>query len=155
MPTTFRDSLRSWLTVATLAAAGLGTLFDGLLAGLAPDEEGMLAALDGIVRVRAVQEMPARQALAFPFALKGLVRELLGPQLLERQTLQEYSQLASRIDDLALTAFELYRGCRERVYEIRCRELRRQTDHLLRLAAHSGRLPDGDLPDEMNQKGGD
>jgi hypothetical protein len=47
---------------------GLGALFDGLLR--ATDAAAAMPVLDGIIRMRAVQDFSASQAVAFIFSLK-------------------------------------------------------------------------------------
>lgn len=75
------------------------------------------SALQAIVRLRAVQNISASQAVEFIFQLRPLVRELM----------PEYDAelLGSRIDQLALIVFEEYVRCREQLSEIRVSESRR------------------------------
>src|SRR5512137_1719141 len=56
-------------------AQGLDGLFDGLLKGMMPAETSRF--LDGIVRIRAVQEFAPSEALGFIFQLKDIVRKAL------------------------------------------------------------------------------
>ena len=72
-------------------------------------------ALDGLVRIRAVQDFTPSQAVGFVFLLKEILREQ-GPVPPE---------LDARIDRLALAAFDLYAECREKIAEIRTAEARR------------------------------
>jgi RsbT co-antagonist protein rsbRD N-terminal domain len=71
-------------------------------------------ALDAILRLRAVQELSASQAVGFVFLLKPIVREL-APEC-------DQGLLSERIDVLALLAFDQYMRCREQLAEIRARE---------------------------------
>lgn len=79
--------------------------------GEAPGAEDVHQALDNVLRIRAVQDLDARQAVGFIF----LLREVLG----ERGAAVEVQK---RIDELALDAFEVYAGCREQIAQIRARE---------------------------------
>jgi hypothetical protein len=95
---------------------GLGILLDELLGGM---DRGRLAeALDSIVQIRAVQGLEPSQALEFLFQLKEILRSLVdGP---------EREKLESRIDQLALMAFDLYLKYRERIYQAKANEARRR-----------------------------
>jgi RsbT co-antagonist protein rsbRD N-terminal domain len=106
-------------------------LFDAVVAGRSGVE--ISSALDGIIRVRAVQEFSAAQAVAFAFQLKRAIREELGDALSTRESWTELSRVEAAIDDMALTAFDLYMRCRESVYEIRAREVKRQTSRLIEI----------------------
>ena len=103
----------------------LGSLLDGLL-GDVPTEE-MREALDGVIRVRAVQDMPASAAVGFVFLLKRAAREVLGEAGEDDEGLL---QLEDRIDRLALLAFDQYARCREQIYDLRLREVRGRTSKL-------------------------
>lgn len=95
---------------------GLPVLFDELLGGM--DSAALTPALDGIVRIRAVQDFTASQAVAFVFLLKKIVHaELAGEDL---------AALEERIDELALLAFDLFMECREKIYEIKANEAKRR-----------------------------
>jgi hypothetical protein len=99
--------------------AGVARLFDALVAGQAAD--GVAAAADGIVRIRAVQEFPPSVAVGFALALRPILREeLAGAGLAEA----ERAALDDAVDRLALAAFDVYMQCRETIFQIRVRELR-------------------------------
>lgn len=99
--------------------AGLARLFDALAAGRAADE--LAAAADGIVRIRAVQEFPPSAAVGFVHALRGILRdELAGAGISDA----ERAALDAGVDRMALAAFDVYMRCREKIFEIRVRELR-------------------------------
>ena len=104
-------------------------LFDAVVAGRSGVETS--SALDGIIRVRAVQEFSAAQAVAFVFGLKRAIREELGDALSTRESWAELSQVEAAIDNMSLAAFDLYMRCRERVYEVRAREMKRRTSRLI------------------------
>src|SRR5512137_138563 len=60
---------------------GLGRLYDQLAAS-APDGD-LASAVDGIVRIRAVQELAPSAAVGFVYALKGILREALADAALD------------------------------------------------------------------------
>jgi len=102
----------------------LDVLLDELLLGM--DTGKVTAALDSIVQIRAVQDFTPSQALEFLFQLKAILR---GHDLGPSQDL-----LDSRIDDMALQAFDLYVKYRERTYQVKANEARRQVYVLERSA---------------------
>jgi hypothetical protein len=90
----------------------LAILFEQLQGDM--DADRIASALDAVVRIRAVQDLIASQAVAFVFLLKPILRELAS----------EHDQmlLANRVDQLALMAFDKYMQCREQLVEIRLSE---------------------------------
>ena len=111
---------------------GLEGLFDGLLKGMMPSETSRF--LDGIVRIRAVQDFAPSEAVRFIFQLKTVVRSKLGETLREPAVAGELASFESAIDDLALFAFDLYLQCREKIYDIKANEARSMTFRLLQQA---------------------
>src|SRR5512139_3411501 len=98
---------------------GLPRLYDALAAGLSAAE--LAAAVDGIVRIRAVQEFTPSAAVGFVHELRGILREeLAGAGLADA----ERAALDAGVDRMALAAFDVYMQCREKLFEIRVRELR-------------------------------
>jgi RsbT co-antagonist protein rsbRD N-terminal domain len=102
---------------------GLSALFDGLIQ--APEVASLKPVLDGIVRVRAVQDFTASQAVSFPFLLKQILRAEFTDD--SSRYSDELAALEARIDELALLAFDLYMECREQVFEIRANETKRRS----------------------------
>lgn len=91
--------------LAILAHELLGTM----------DRKRIAEALDAIVRVRAVQNFSPAGAVRFVFGLREAIQETSGavPESLQ-----------SRIDELALMAFDQYMSCREEIFRLRMNELR-------------------------------
>jgi hypothetical protein len=83
-----------------------------LLGGM--DGARMGAALEEILRLRAVQDLSATQAVGFVFALRPILRDAV--------TDLDAAVLNDRIDQLALMAFDEYRRRREQLAELRARE---------------------------------
>ena len=97
------------------------------------DPEKLAGALDGMIRIRAVQEFSPSGAVGFIFLLKKIIREETEPEIREdRIALKELLALESRLDDAALMGFDVYMGCREKVYEIRACEAQNRVSGLLR-----------------------
>jgi hypothetical protein len=101
----------------------LAALFDGLIQ--LEDIKSLMPVLDGIVRIRAVQDFTAGQAIAFPFLLKQIVRAEFAANIPRYS--KELADLEDRIDELALLAFDLFMKCREQIYESRVNEIKRRT----------------------------
>ncbi len=114
-------------------AEGLDGLFDAVQQGFIPDT--VTAFLDGIIRIRAVQNLAPSEALSFLFAVKKIIRAQAGPELLAGPDLQrELADLDRVVDDLALYGFDLYMRCREKIYDLKAQEARNMTFRLLQKA---------------------
>ena len=85
------------------------------------DKEKAAPFLDQIIRIRAIQEFPPSVALAFVLEFKKLVREVSAGH---GELSDEVNKLEQNLDRLALQAFDVYMGCRERIFELRVNELR-------------------------------
>ncbi|MBI4591114.1 MAG: RsbRD N-terminal domain-containing protein [Candidatus Rokubacteria bacterium] len=119
----------------------LPALFDELLGAM--DAGRLSTLLDGIVRIRAVQDFTPSQATAFVFLLKKVIREQmdLPPHLSplplrgagEGEGAMALAAVEGRIDEMALLAFDLFVRCREQMYWIKADEARRRTSLLERM----------------------
>jgi hypothetical protein len=115
---------------------GLSTLFDGLIQSAAP--ASLAPVLDNIVRIRAVQDFTAGQAVSFPFQLKQIIRAELAPEALKYA--DELAALEARIDELVLLTFDLYVKCREQVFEVKANETKRRAFILERAHQRDSRI---------------
>lgn len=68
--------------------------------------------LENIISIRAIPNLSARDAVGFVFLLKRILQKELAD---ERPNSRE---LDSRIDELALTAFDLCADCRSQIYSV-------------------------------------
>jgi len=94
---------------------GLAAILDEIAGEM--DTAKIRPALEGIVRLRAVQDFTAGQATGFVFLLREILYEELeggGPPAWQK-----------RIDETALLAFDLFMRCREEIYEIKARAAQR------------------------------
>jgi RsbRD-like negative regulator of sigma factor len=118
---------------------GLPQIFAQLIGEF--DARRIEPALDDIVRIRAIQDFSASQAIGFIFHLKEIIREELSPEAPGFTTLQD------RIDKLALLAFDIYMKCREKSWQIQVKEARSRVYVLEKVASRKGRsssaAPDG------------
>lgn len=101
--------------LTTLVRECLGTM----------DAQSIELAVDGLIRLRAVQDLSPASALRFIFELRVIALEA-GIQL--------PADFVARVDTIALLAFDKYVACREQVSELRVRELRSR----LQIAAMEG-----------------
>jgi len=90
--------------------------------------------LDDIIKVRAVQDFTPSKAVNFIFSLKKVVREELKKEIRKDQIDNELLSFESKIDDLALFAFNIYVKCREQLNQLKIDELKRMTFTLLKKA---------------------
>ena len=102
--------------VGVTVREGLTAIFDGLLEGR--DDGQSASLLDPLIRIRAVQKFTPSQATGFIFLLKKIIRELLHHKLSEEQ-LAPLLRFEDRIDALAMTAFDIYMECKEKIYDLK------------------------------------
>ncbi len=96
----------------------LATLLHELMGTM--ERERVTPALDALVRMRAVQNFSPAEAVRFVFGLRQAVFEVSGAVP---------DSLATRIDELALMAFDQYMSCREQIFELRAKEMRRRAQY--------------------------
>ena len=118
--------------------------------------EKLLHLLDDIIRIKAVQSSSPSEAASFLFLLKKVLRKELKKELKGLQIFEEMQLIESRIDEIALLAFNIYMKCKEQIYDIRVNEVRNMSFRLLKranLIADIGDLePTSDLEDRLTQK---
>ena len=110
---------------------GIEGLLDQLLSG--PDPEKVNFFVDQIIRVRAVQDFTPADAVKVIFLLKKAIKDVLKDELTE-DILKEFLLLEEEIDSFALKAFDIYMGCRERLYHLKVEEWKSKLYMLLRKA---------------------
>jgi hypothetical protein len=119
---------------------GIEGVYDALLEEEGQNPEALNDFLDKVIRIRAVQDFSPSQALAFVFSLKEAIRKVLGKEIRENHLQDQVLLLDSRIDGLALRAFDVYMGCREQVYELRVNEVKRMRERAFRLLEQTDRV---------------
>lgn len=137
--------------VGNAIAVSLTDIFECILEGRDSAPEIISQFLDNIVRIRAVQEFSPSQALEFVFGLKNAVREALKNELGPAELWRELLTWESRVDRVALLAFDVYTQCREALYRIKVSEIRNSTDRLWeRICRKYG--PPAELPESPDQE---
>lgn len=110
-------------------------LFDALVSG--DDLGAMMPSVDNIVKIRAVQDFEPSQAVAIIFVLKQAVRVVLKAHAGEAEKLRALLDFESRIDRLGLATFDSYVQCREKIHEIRIKEIKNRSTMLFeRMQGH-------------------
>jgi len=101
---------------------GLTRLFEQMLDKAGPEK--MLAPLDQVIRIRAVQEFSPSQAVAPILELKWVVRQVLTAGKKKRPPAVELDNFDCDVDKMGLLAFDLYTECREQLYKNRVHEIK-------------------------------
>ncbi len=125
---------------------GIEGLFDELIKG--PDRTRVSSFLDRMIKVRAIQDFTPSQATGFIFRLKNIVRQELEKEIRAEKTAAELLKFESKIDTLALIAFDLYVKCREQIYEIRTNEVKNRYFRLLQRANLLYEMPEQELDEK-------
>jgi len=95
-------------------------LFKGLLENKGSEE--LAASLIAILKIRSVQDFRPSQAVGFIFPLKKAIAETLKSEIQEETIRDQWLRFQSKIDELALLAFDIYLDCREKICEIRVKK---------------------------------
>jgi len=107
------------------------TLFKKLCEGVQNGE--YQASLDAILKIRSVQDFSPSKAVGFILQLKKAIEETLRSDINREQNIEAWRAFQSRIDALALQAFDTYMRCREKVCEIRVNQAKAEKEMALRM----------------------
>ena len=107
------------------------TLFKLLCEGVQNHE--CRTSLDAILKIRSVQDFSPSGAVGFIFQLKNAIEETLKNEIRSEQNIGAWRALQSRIDALALQAFDIYMDCREKICEIRVNQAKAEKEMALRM----------------------
>ncbi len=129
----------------TTISQGLGGCYELLLQDTNP--HNALFFLEDVIKLRAVQEFSPSEALSFIFRLKDIVAEELKDELGDQRLFDELAAFGSRLDDLALTAFDFFIKCREKIFELKATEVQRWTFRQMQTAnrVYESRKHENDL----------
>ncbi|MDD3581170.1 MAG: RsbRD N-terminal domain-containing protein [Desulfobacca sp.] len=120
--------------VAYQTNEGVKGLYRALIDDMEADQ--LNNCLDEIIRIRAIQDFSAAQAVAFIFLIKNVVREQLREHFKGEVRIDQFSQelfdFDCRIDGLALLGFNVYMNRREKLHKIRLEEVKSKVSGLLR-----------------------
>ncbi len=138
--------------VGSSISRGMEGVFDCLVKGGDLESQEVSAFLDKIIRIRAVQEFTPEAALGFIFDLKSIIRDSLGKYAREEITVRDLLTCESRIDKLALLAFNIYMQCREKIYDLRAREFKNRTVRIVQRACQIWEARGEPLPEELKEE---
>jgi len=143
-----KDQFRN--PVGHAISQSIGPVFDQVVSAMDSDE--ILRALDGVIRIRSVQDFTPSEAVAFIFELKAVIREVMDAEIRGTERWNDWVELESRIDRVALLGFEKYTECREKLHEIRNNEIKSRALKLLErvnvksaVSQHEEERIDGDV----------
>ena len=107
------------------------TLFKQLCEGV---QNGQCrASVDAILKIRSVQDFSPSKAVGFIFQLKKAIEETLRSEICREQNIEAWRAFQSKIDALALQAFDAYMNCREKICEIRVNQAKAEKEMALRM----------------------
>ena len=98
------------------------------------DADAVALALTKLVKIRAVQDFSPSQALSFVFLFKKLLRQEFMKELAAQGALEELLAFETRVDNLAVIAFDLYVAARDQVQSMRVEEVKRAHTNIVRRA---------------------
>ncbi|HPJ38191.1 MAG TPA: RsbRD N-terminal domain-containing protein [Spirochaetota bacterium] len=101
----------------------LSKIYDGLISGLQP--EYLRDYLDDIIRIRAVQDFTPSQAVSFVFSLRNAVFDFLSKENHDAVSLKSMIEIDAWIDAAAVMGFDIYMECRENIFNLRIREIKK------------------------------
>jgi hypothetical protein len=117
--------------VGSTILQGIDAVYEELLHGGSPEKFSSF--LDRMIRIRAVQDFLPSTAIGFVFFLKRVIQEELGREVREKGLGEELLDFERQIDDLALLAFDVYMQCREKIFEVRIREVKAEKEAAFKL----------------------
>jgi hypothetical protein len=117
--------------VGSTLSREIETLFKQLCEGIQNGE--CRTSLEAILKIRSVQDFSPSMAVGFIFLLKRAVTETLRNQISNQPASDEWLNFQSRIDDLALQAFDVYMDCREKICEIRVHQAKAEKETAFRM----------------------
>ncbi|MFN4196888.1 MAG: RsbRD N-terminal domain-containing protein [Caldimicrobium sp.] len=90
--------------------------------------------LENLAQIRAVQEKVPSLAANFFLDLKKVIRETLGERIISEYGIASFLELEDKINSLLLRFMDYYHQYRERLYEVRLEEWKRNQYLLLKRA---------------------
>jgi hypothetical protein len=117
--------------VGSTLSREIEALFKKLCEG--SQDEKCQSSLDSILKIRSVQDFSPSQAVGFVFLLKRAVGETLKNETYKESVMDEWLQFQTKIDELALQAFDIYMDCREKICEIRVNQARAEKEMAFRM----------------------
>ena len=117
--------------VSSTLSREIDVLFKNLCEG--SQDEKCQASLGSILKIRSVQDFSPSKAVGFIFLLKRAIGETLKNEICKESVMDEWLRFQSRVDNLALQAFDAYMECREKICEIRINQARTEKEMAFRM----------------------
>lgn len=111
---------------------GMEGIFDGIIND--SDIEKTAPFLDSIIRLRAVQDITPSKAVSFTTILKKTIRDELSDDIRKHQLFEQLQEIESKIDMFTYLSFDIYMECREKLFNIRTKEVKDMTYRLIQSA---------------------
>lgn len=130
--------------VAHMTREAADILFDAII-GEDIETDKVAGAIERFVKLRAVQKGEPSKSLGVLYVMKPILRKTALPAMRKANLLSEYLECESRLDTVALLAFDIYMRARETLAESRIREIKNQYAQLARWVQ---KLEGSPVPDE-------
>jgi len=118
----FKNQMNDFLNpVGGTIRSSLESLYDTIL--FKKDAESIKSTLEPLIKIRAVQNFSASQAVAFLFFLKKIIREELKKEM-KKIDPTSLAAVDASIDAMVLIGFDIYVQCREKIYDLKTNEER-------------------------------
>lgn len=105
------------------------------------NEELLEQALDSVIRIRAVQNFSASEAVGFVFELKDIAQNITGKDI-ESFSDRNFDR---KVDQIALAAFNRFLKCRESIFLLKATEAKKRTYSAFERAGLVEELKDEDI----------
>lgn len=122
-------------------------LFCTLVSGEEQRREELIPLFDEIAKVWAVQSLTPSDALGYLYKLKRVIGDALHKDNMEMSLHDEVKRLFSMIDRFTLIAFDVYTGCREKIFELKAETIKNQVSGILRRYDLVSECPEWQGPD--------
>ena len=116
--------------IDTPLAQALSGVLGEVLDALGESPETLNEALNKLLRILAVQSFPPSRAMSLFFELKSILREIAPGDVKQKH----WDELQTGIEHLTLEAFDSYMVHREKIYQLKVEESKRQTFMMSRRA---------------------
>ena len=107
-----------------------------------------------IIKIRAVQQFPASEGLAFILQLKDVARSVMAEDAAGPAAV-DWTGFDRKVDEVALASFDLYSEYRHQVYELRVNEAKRSVSWVLEKMGERDDCAESDEPEssgDLNER---
>jgi hypothetical protein len=87
--------------------------------------------LQDLIKIRAVQDFSPSHAIGIIFFLKNSIDTILGNEIKNKDFCNELMSVNSQIDQIVLSAFDLYMEAREKLFQIRVAEIKSRSRNIV------------------------